>query len=172
MFLQEYLPANNTAIFVDDFNTIEELAESILKINRSDELYDEHVRYKKVGIQNERLQREMESREWFVDDYERLNFIDGFECTVCRRIHRNIELQSKGLPPISQRADLDHYGCPRPQRFRDIPAGSLEKVNNEWWVDQFEHTWYTSRAALQLIQEGKEFGEKELHSRSIQIQYY
>ena len=114
----------------------------------------------------------MESREWFVDDYEKLNFIDGFECIVCKRIHKNIERESKDLEPIKRQADSSHYGCPRPQRFSDYPRGSLAKVDNTWWIDLYEEAQYQSKAALQLIQEGKEFKENELNNRVSQLRYY
>ena len=92
--------------------------------------------WKKNGVTNKYLKALLRDREWSVDSPDNLyhtspNFIEGFECFVCRRIHDNIKQNGA----LKYQATVDHYGCPKPVKFDDSgrpdPNKSVE-YDFEW----------------------------------------
>ena len=166
ILFQDYLPANHSAIFVEDFTTIDDLVQFLQIVNKDDTLYNEYLAYKTTGVKNTKLQQEMRDREWGVSDWSRLNFIEGFECAVCNRLHENILREAEGRPALKRQAEWDHYGCPRPKRFSDSPYGSLERVDEDWWGQEYEETAQQARATLQLVRTGKNFDMDDILNRA------
>lgn len=84
---------NKLVVIVDDFDFIEELVNYFKFFDENDEEYDKYFEWKRSGIINKLLLSFLKDREWFINDYvfnNVINFIDGFECFVCKRIYENI----------------------------------------------------------------------------------
>ncbi|XP_071483635.1 alpha-(1,3)-fucosyltransferase 10-like [Diadema antillarum] len=117
--VRDWLPDEHAAIIVDDFKSPKELAEYIKYVDSHQEEYEKYVNFKRAGATNARLVRRMEEREWGVNDFKKINFIDGFECLVCNRLHENMRAKAAGHSGTSHIARPEHYSCPRPQAFSD-----------------------------------------------------
>lgn len=90
---QDFFFFNKSVIIVDDFDFIEELVNYFKFFDENDEEYDKYFEWKRSGIINKLLLSFLKDREWFINDYvfnNVINFIDGFECFVCKRIYENI----------------------------------------------------------------------------------
>ena len=42
------------------------------------------------------------------------NFVEKFECLVCTRVAKNMEMTKIGFGKMPYQANSDHYGCPVP----------------------------------------------------------
>ena len=42
------------------------------------------------------------------------NFVEQFECLVCTRVAKNMEMTKIGFGKMPYQANSDHYGCPAP----------------------------------------------------------
>ena len=149
---------------VTDFETVQDLAKFINFLNDNDEEYEKYLSFKTKGVRNQNLLREMRERAWgTAEDLTRPNFIDGFECFVCKRLHENIARSAGRLPPIKHVANASHYGCPGPFQFLDKPSGSLEKtIRKDSWHDVYVTSKYTAQAVELLVQRGASFNEDTL----------
>ena len=129
---------------VDDYTNVSDIAQLLHHLNENEEEYNKYLEFKVSGVENKLLKSVLEERHWGVrDDYKKPNFVDAFECAVCRRIHHNVQLRKQGKLPKTYEAKVDHYGCPKPQRFSDKPPGSLKLVDDdersaEWIAAKFE----------------------------------
>lgn len=115
--VRDWLPDNQSAILIDDFSNPQELAKYLHFLLQNDEEYQKYLTYRSSGIKNEKLVKVMRARDWGVNDYEKINFITGFECFVCRRIHENFQREGRNEKPHSYLASGEHLSCPRPQAF-------------------------------------------------------
>ena len=134
----DWMPNNHSVILVDDFAGPKELAEYIKKLDADDSAYLEYLKFKrKDGVTNEGLRDHMEHRPWGTIETD-FNFISGFECFVCDRLHRNIKRQKLGLPVLKHVARQNHIGCPRPVLF-DLPAPQTTTQNErEMWAEEYD----------------------------------
>ncbi len=154
---------------MDDFETVEQLVHTLLQLNQSNEKYNEYLEYKRSGVTNDNLKRIMENREWGVNNWDRLDFISGFECHICHRLHEN--MKKYGNQSYSHHASLNHYGCPRPKRFSDEPPGNLERRDDLWWAQEWDYSRYLALALQELINKGQTFSEKDVHNRAYVLRY-
>lgn len=144
--VQDLLPANKSAIIVDDFDSIEDLAKYLKFLDENDEEYDKYFEWKKSGITNKLLLSLLKDREWAINDYmtnDAINFIEGFECFVCKRIHENIQREKEGKKKLKYQATIDHYGCPAPSKFDDNGKHTL--LNDDWSFE-YNHSKYFAKA--------------------------
>lgn len=115
--IRDWLPANNSVILIDDFKSAKELAEYLQYLLQNEGEYKKYFEFRESGIKNERLKKAMQRREWGVNDFEKINFITGFECFVCNRVYENLKRKQLGQKELSYLARSDHLSCPRPQSF-------------------------------------------------------
>nr|XP_022313367.1 alpha-(1,3)-fucosyltransferase 10-like [Crassostrea virginica] len=144
--VKDLLPANKSAIIVDDFDSIEDLAKYLKFLDENDEEYDKYFEWKKSGITNKLLLSLLKDREWAINDYmtnDAINFIEGFECFVCKRIHENIQREKEGKKKLKYQATIDHYGCPAPSKFDDNGKHTL--INDDWSFE-YNHSKYFAKA--------------------------
>ncbi|XP_013395516.1 alpha-(1,3)-fucosyltransferase 10 [Lingula anatina] len=159
--IKDLMPSNHSIIDIRNYKTIKELADHLNFLNNNDDEYQKYLQFKKPGgVTNTYLKEIMERREWGIDnDWQRGNFIDGFECHVCRRLHENEQLIRDGKKPRTHIATVDHYGCPKPKRFK--ADGSTERVEDDWWAQEWISTKYQAKAIRYYIDRGLNFTQDE-----------
>lgn len=140
------MPSNHSAIVITDFNSVVDLANYIKQLNSNDEAYSKYLQWKFTGITNPVLQSHLSKRDWLVNDenYEN-NFISGFECFICQRIHENLKRVERGQPLLKHIANVSHYGCPRPLSFDE--EGKMVPVNSLW-----DYEWLRSKKIAKAVQ--------------------
>ena len=111
--IKDWAPDIKSSIIVaSDFSSPKELAEYLLYLDSHDDEYEKLLSWKRTGITNQRLVQHMKEREWYINRWDKLNFIDGFECYVCDRIHERQQKTAKRRPLDPIIANSDHYSCP------------------------------------------------------------
>jgi hypothetical protein len=127
---QDLVPSNKSAIIVDDFDSVEDLARYLKHLDQNDEEYEKYLEWKKTGISNQYLLKLLNEREWVSDFYwgdpERMDFFEGFERFICRRIHENLRREKEGKVKLKFQANVEHYGCPAPVMVDDRGRRTLE----------------------------------------------
>lgn len=116
--VKDWVPSHNSVIVVDDFSTPQELAQFISFLDRNDSLYNSYLEFKETGITNDILKNEILNRTWGVNDINKIDFIQGFECFICDRIHT----QNFTLPLM---ANKSHMNCQQPH------PTFYDKINKE-----------------------------------------
>jgi alpha-1,3-fucosyltransferase 10 len=140
--LQDYLPSKKSAVLVNDFDDVKDLAELIQYLDKNDTAYEEYLHFKeRNGITNTFLTNELNNREWSkYDDLKRpyWSFFSGFECYICEQIHENIDAINSGKRIHTKIAKLEHYGCPPPKRFNS---------KGKYIIDdpRYSHHWYEGK---------------------------
>ena len=152
--VRDFLPHNKSAVLADEFDSPEELATFLKQLASNDTEYDKYLEFKRTGVNNNFLIKIMEAREWGVNDHKQMNFISGFECFICNRIHNNMEASKK------QRfvASAEHYNCPVPKPFKD---GFL--ANNKWYIDQWKTGAVKARVLRDMVLSGQTFTGSAFH---------
>lgn len=161
---QDLLPSNKSAIIVDDFDSVEDLAKYLKFLDENDEEYDKYFEWKKTGITNQHLLNILKEREWSINDYNSnnaINFIDGFECFVCKRIHENIQREKKGEKKLKFQATVDHYGCPAPSKFDENGKRTLK---NDDWDYEYLHSKYYAKALRYHLEMNKNIDRNSIAS--------
>jgi hypothetical protein len=126
-YARDWMPNDKSAIFVDNYESPEDLAEYIKYLDGNDKEYQKYLEYKKPGgITNEYLLNAIETRPWHVlGEWDKVNFghrmYADFECHLCdRMIERQEALRAHKLnpdkipPPPPRFANKDHLECPEP----------------------------------------------------------
>lgn len=144
--LQDLLPSNKSAIVVNDYDSVEDIARYINDLDSNDEEYDQYFNWKTTGITNDYLLQLLATRDWEIDygpDVKGKDFFEGFECFVCRRVHENIRREKDGKDPLRFQAALNHYGCPAPVKVNDKGQRTLE---NDIFMESFTKHKYLAKA--------------------------
>ena len=132
------MPSKKSAIIVNDFTNIEEIVTLLKYLDSNDTAYNEYLEFKHRGITNKYLKTVLHERQWGTgSDWQKPNFVEAFECMVCRRLHKNRKLKRKGRKPLQYQSSVEHYGCPRPKRFSDSPPGDLRRIDDDWWSTEW-----------------------------------
>ncbi|KAL3877289.1 hypothetical protein ACJMK2_035020 [Sinanodonta woodiana] len=141
--VRDFLPSNHSAILVQDFRSVAELALYVEYLDTHDEKYDMYLRFKKRKIRNNFLQDILQKRDWHASKdcktsrTKHNSFIFGFEEFVCREMHELERYASQAGSKIGKKiASLLHYSCPEPKRFDKL--GRYTVRDKEWlqeWTD-------------------------------------
>lgn len=112
----------------------------------------------------------MKSREWSITEpfskYNfNLNFIDGFECYVCKRLHLNKQRKINNLETHAYQATVEHYGCPVPRSYNQ--KGQYKKLSS--WEHQWEQEEYVAKAVRYFIDNNLSYNEKTLRQMAKQL---
>lgn len=111
----------------------------------------------------------MGDRTWAINDFTKPNFVTNFECCICERLHEQMK-RSKSMETVTHQATVDHYGCPKPTRFRDEPLGNLEQVETDgYWNYEWIGGQYRAKAVAQLISENKVFTSSDVDDRAYKL---
>ncbi|XP_052784432.1 alpha-(1,3)-fucosyltransferase 10-like isoform X2 [Mya arenaria] len=161
--VKEYLPSNKSAILVEDFEDIKDLAEYVKLLDKNNILYNDYLRFKEQPTSNTKLKKLLKDRDWVPDyckrkhrsPFQRLkqtqkqeglthsSLFIGFECFLCNQIHK-IEKQvysdEIGMQFDSHVATSDQYYCPSPRMFDENGHYSVhdEKWSSEWTFGKYE----------------------------------
>lgn len=149
--VQDWMPNNHSIIHVDDFKSPKDLADFIKKLDRDDKEYAKYLEFKGKGVTNKRLLSIMENRPWGTS-YEEVNYVTGFECFVCNRIHENLKRKAKGLVENKFVASQEHYGCPKPEKY-NFPHSSNHDSDGQrdlWW-EEYDQSVRESQKLNQLV---------------------
>ena len=135
-------------------------AKHLIYLNNHDAEYSTYLRHKPsinespfTRVTNEDLVKSLEDRPWGVTEEDQLsqgNFVDHFECLVCVRVARNLEMSTIGFGKMPYEAHEAHYGCPVPNHQN---GGSLSKSSNRWWEHQWKQASYESQILTDMISE-------------------
>ena len=136
--LQDVLPDNHSAIIIDDFKSVKELADYLKYLNSNDDEYNKYLQWKQTGITNQYLLKLLAEREWSIKDTwmpGQYNYVDTFECFLCNRVHENEkrEIKKKYI------ATENHFGCPKPKDYDN--KGILTKESRDWYGDWKKSQW-------------------------------
>ncbi|XP_050394323.1 alpha-(1,3)-fucosyltransferase 10 [Patella vulgata] len=137
--VRDLLPSNHSAIIINDFKSVKELAAYLKYLDNNDDEYNKYLEWKKTGVTNPILLKILKNREWSIDSGgswspTAINFIDGFECFVCKRVHENIQRKKRGRRQKNHMATFEHYGCPKPTKFSFDGNKQIDDMNwqSEW----------------------------------------
>ena len=122
--IEDYLPNENSAILVKNFDSPRKVAEFVLSVHNNDEQYQTFLRHKATDrrdpselVTNNMLRQMMSERGWGVtgvQQREHGNSVAHFQCLVCQRVARNLRHTNIGFKPLPFDAKINHYGCPIP----------------------------------------------------------
>ncbi|EZA56575.1 hypothetical protein DMN91_003208 [Ooceraea biroi] len=134
---KDWLPNNKSAVSILDFASPLELASFLHKLSKNDSAYEEYLSHKlgerEYQVTNRRLLEVYRRKPMGIPD-EFGNYVEEFECFVCKRIHnRKIETSV-----VTRR----QYDCPSP---RDPVTGEITKRN--WWMTQ----WNIEKCGAKLL---------------------
>ncbi|GFS14810.1 alpha-(1,3)-fucosyltransferase 10 [Elysia marginata] len=142
--IHDFFPDNNSVISILDFSSVKDLASKIKELNENDSSYDKLRTWKYTGVTNTDLLKILKEREWTPDDettwtWGNINFVEAYECYVCKQVHETLEVEAKGDPHIPKSANWQHYGCPMPLKFDGDGKYGLFSHRNTWstlWQNQ------------------------------------
>ena len=140
--IKDWAPANHSIIVAEDFESPERLASYLHYLDQNDREYEQYLEFKRTGVTNPLLLKRAHERGWVVDYIEEgINFIDGFECFVCDKVHQRLRVESEGQKPSPLIARHSHYDCP-------IPEPSL-RHGGESVKERLAHLRWNARQELQ-----------------------
>lgn len=149
--VQEWMPNNHSIILVDDFQNPRDLADFIKKLDNNDEEYSKYLEFKEKGVINKRLLSTMRKRPWG-HSFEEQNYVTGFECFVCDRIHENIKRKASQLTENQFVASQVHYGCPRPEKYNFLfSSNSAVSGERDIWWQEYDQSLEESRELNKLV---------------------
>ena len=149
--VQDWMPNNHSVILVDDFESPKVLADLIKKLDENDKEYARYLEFKDKGVTNERLLNFMKNRPWGTS-FEEQNYVTGFECLVCDRIHENLKRKASGLVENRYVASQEHYGCPRPEKYNFPHSATVDlEGEREFWWQEYDQSVLESKKLNQQV---------------------
>ncbi|KAH9495264.1 Alpha 1,3 fucosyltransferase [Bulinus truncatus] len=160
--VQDFLPDNNSAIVLTDYKSAEHLGTFMDYLNKNDFKYEEHRAWKTAGISNQHLLDVMSKRTWAPTEEGHWipgnkNFIEEYECYLCRQIHKLEKMKSTGIQPNEKIANVNHYGCPKPLKFDMLGRYSKEGGWLDFWGSQWDRQRGVGLALKQCISTGNKY---------------
>lgn len=149
--VQDWMPNNHSVILVDEFPRPKDLADFITSLDQNDKDYTKYLEFIEKGVTNTRLLKTMRNRPWG-HSFEEQNYVTGFECFVCDRIHESLKRKASQLDENGFVASQDHYGCPRPEKY-NFPHSTNPDVSAErdlWW-QEYDQSITESKALNQRV---------------------
>lgn len=123
--LQDWLPDNDSAIFVTEFNSPKDLAEYLIFLANNSTAYNKHRKHKiDQKIANNYLIKKFRPYEWTTEN-DSGTIVEEFECLLCMNsFNTNISIVNK-----------KHYDCP-------IPVSMVDRKYNisNWWHRDYHVT--------------------------------
>ena len=131
--VEDYLPNENSAVLVKDFDSAQAVAEFVLSLHSHDGQYVRYLRHKAAYnsdlsalVTNSLLREMLAERQWGVSREQQRqlgNSVAHFQCLVCQRVARNLKHTNIGFKPLPFDANIDHYGCPIPLNPKTSKVG-------------------------------------------------
>ncbi|NP_001002903.1 alpha-(1,3)-fucosyltransferase 10 [Xenopus tropicalis] len=156
--VENWLPSNKSAIIVGRFSHPKELATYIKKLDKNDKLYMQFIEWKLHGnINNKHLLSTITERKWGVQDVTQDNYIDAFECMICKRVWENVRLKDRVSTTKLWNAESLHLNCPAPEAFSFLPGHLLKSSMREMWKPSFEQSKKEAKALRTLVDRNRNF---------------
>lgn len=143
-------------ISVNHFNSPRALAAFLNTLDADDDSYLEYLKYKqnKTNVP-ENMKRAMEDRDWSTNDPDVQHFINGFECYVCKEMHRLQDLLNTNEIIETKALDKSHLDCPLPQPSVGT-IRTLKKDDSFYEMQEYyKQTRLHSRILSELIKKGE-----------------
>ncbi|XP_073990273.1 GDP-fucose protein O-fucosyltransferase 3-like isoform X2 [Rhodnius prolixus] len=122
---KDWLPDNDSAIFVTEFNSPKDLAEYLIFLANNSTAYNKHRKHKiDQKIANNYLIKKFRPYEWTTEN-DSGTIVEEFECLLCMNsFNTNISIVNK-----------KHYDCP-------IPVSMVDRKYNisNWWHRDYHVT--------------------------------
>ncbi|XP_022244502.1 alpha-(1,3)-fucosyltransferase 11-like [Limulus polyphemus] len=177
--VKDWIPSDPSVIVVDDFESPAELAKFIQYLDENDEEYSRYLKFKSSeGVTNKLLLEVLFHRPWGVNDPDKIDFIEGFECFVCDKVLEHLHFEKKKINNNTTEALLpkmgskDHMGCPQPHV--SLGTDSNLPATDEWkqyyWVDSFWYAYDLGRALDAMIRNG-ENSSSHIHTYAMKMRY-
>lgn len=172
ILFQDYLPSNRSAIVIEDFEDVEDLAQYILLLDSNDRLYKQYLTFKDEPLLNKKLKTILDSRDWVPDfcseakltnkiknKHPQLKYnsvFTGYECFLCEKAHEYIKSGSK----IRFQANSTDYRCPSPRRF---DTNGRYSIHNEAWSAEWNYGKHEADAMIILHNTNRTMTQKEFY---------
>lgn len=135
LFRQDWLPNNKSAVLIDDFKSVKDLAQYILFLNDNDSEYIKYLEHKYntgAPISNNQLIGLINERIYF-------DLIENFECLMCHVTDRGGTIKF---------ANHLHYGCK--DSVLNYPR-MLENIQKDENWDLWEHSFRQGKCEAYVI---------------------
>ena len=99
------ISGSKSAILVDDFDSVKDLADHLKMLDGDDEAYAAYLSHKVDGGNSETVRRMSEEREWGVTESgqrERGSFVNHFECLGCKREVERMRNRFRPVPYVAR----------------------------------------------------------------------
>lgn len=169
----QWLPNQMSAILIEDFESPKDLAKHLKEVHGNDDVYLTYLRHKKLSssnlITNDFLVENLSLRKYGVSEQDQMtkgNFVHHFECLVCIRIAKNLQMSQIGFSTkIPYQADEDHYGCPSPDLQN---SATLSNVANRWWERQWKQAYYEAKVLQETMDNHQVLSKKEFYDQVLE----
>lgn len=149
--IREWLPNNTSVILVDDFKSPKDLADYLNYLASNENEYNKYLSFKRNGITNDKLLKRLRTREWGVNDFSKMSFVTGFECFICDRIHKSRKVLRENGTKLQFVANMNHYGCPKPQLYKLQSPPGTEDWERETWVIEYDEAAKQAKNIREII---------------------
>ena len=147
-----------------DFATPESLAAHLHTLNENDSAYNNMLVHKiKRTVENKELIKSFENRIWSagheIEDFNKENFVEAFECYLCSEVHRrkieeSYEYSVRPRLPV----DVSHYNCSSP-----IHPVTKEENSDSWWLEHWNHARAEANVIQRLVERNVNYTADEFH---------
>ena len=70
--------------------------------------------------------------------------------------------ESRDSRELKYSAKTEHYGCPKPKRFSDIPPGNINRVEDDWWSTEWLAAKFEAMVLKESLRKGKFLTKTEI----------
>lgn len=159
--VRDWIPNERSILVTSEFASAEALASHLKALNVEDATYEAMLRHKThATVNNVRLIEALSQRQW--DDGRvhggRENFVEAFECYLCRDIHQRRLNQQKGFSSLKKtETDSSHFQCAEP-----IDPVTRSADPNSWWHQHWNQARVRADLVHHFVKRNKEFTSQQL----------
>ena len=153
ILFQDFLPTNHSALVVEDFETVKQLADTVHRYDKDDKLYSKLLEHKYTGIiTNKKLKRLLRLRS----KHDNKGLYD-FDCFLCEKAHEAIAHKSRGKPIPKSIATHSQYPCGEPGQFDD--NGKYDPKRTRYWERTIKYAKAKVCVIRKLVSEQRQVSE-------------
>jgi alpha-1,3-fucosyltransferase 10 len=160
------VPDDRSIIVASEFASAEALAAHLHALNADDAAYASMLKLKTNGkISNSNLIDALKDRSWGEggEDNDRENFVESFECFLCRQVSQKRNDERRGYSRSSVSADSTHFGCHSPVN----PVTRSVDVNS-WWYQLWRQARIEADVIRHFVSLNRNFSSDEFHAAVIE----
>nr|XP_039267169.1 alpha-(1,3)-fucosyltransferase 11-like isoform X1 [Styela clava] len=153
--VQDWVP-NGSYISVKDFRSPKALAVLLNSLDMDDDSYLNYLEFKKSEKSiPENLKAAIKNRDWSTSDSGSQHFLNGFECYVCKEMHKMRDTLKDGGILTSRVLDESHLNCTLPQPS----VGTVKTLKKDdtfhETLNYYQQTAIHAKVLVDLIRKGK-----------------